>query len=174
MTLIPWSVLSRLVRFTAHGSVLLLVSGTNLAMAADDNWQELVVSPPAHFSVERLVPLENLAGSSLRYGLDPNSLSVDADGVVRFVLVARSNTGALNVLFEGIRCQTAEMKTYARWDNQSAWNVNRDAAWRPLQFSGSTRHGIRLAKSGVCDANTTSGDAAHILRSLRTTAPLYP
>jgi hypothetical protein len=149
------------------GAALILGACAFSAQSSEDNWAEERVAPPAGFSQDRLLPLDAASGSALRYGIDPASVSVGVDGVVRYVLVARSSSGALNVLFEGIRCATAEMKTYARWNNAGAWNLSPDAPWRPLLSSGSTRQGLLLARQGVCEGKTPNGNAANILRSLK-------
>lgn len=128
--------------------------------------QALTATPPS-FNVQRLQTFEASPGSALVYGIDPATLVVDNQGVVRYVLVARSASGALNVLYEGIRCQTAELITYARWDNRSAWNIDEAAEWRPLSSSGSTRHAMSLARAAVCDGPTPNGDASNILRTLK-------
>jgi hypothetical protein len=149
------------------GAALILSACAFSAQGSEENWTEKRVAPPASFSQERLLSLDAASGSALRYGLDPASLSLGADGVVRYVLVARSSSGALNVLFEGIRCATAEMKTFARWNNAGEWNLSPDAPWRPLLSSGSTRQGLLLARQGLCDGKTPNGNAANILRSLK-------
>lgn len=128
--------------------------------------QALAVTPPS-FDVQHLQTFEVSPSSALVYGIDPSTLAVDNQGVVRYVLVARSASGALNVLYEGIRCQTAELITYARWDNRSAWNVDEAAEWRPLSSTGSTRHAMRLAHAAVCEGPTPNGDAPNILRTLK-------
>ena len=149
-------------------SALLCLSGQAVAQGISaDNWQESDTAPPASFSTKHLQFFEVSPGSTLVYGMDPDTLTVGADGVVRYVLVASSARGALNVLYEGIRCQTAEMKTYARWDNHSAWNTGTGSDWRPLSFSGSTRHAMRLARDGVCDGSTPNGSALNILQALQ-------
>lgn len=149
------------------GAALIFSACACSAQASEENWTEERVAPPASFSQERLLQLDAASGSALRYGIDPASLLVGADGVVRYVLVARSTSGALNVLFEGIRCATAEMKTYGRWNNAGAWNLSPDAPWRPLLPSGSTRQGLLLARQGMCEGKTPNGSAANILRSLK-------
>jgi len=140
-----------------------------MAMAvktSQDGWQEQHVQPPATFKVEGLQTFDVSVGSSLIYGIDPDTLSLGGDGVVRYVLVARSPSGALNVLYEGIRCQTAEMKTYARWDNQGHWISSAGSAWRTLAFSGPTRHAMRLARDGICEGPTPNGSARNMLQTL--------
>lgn len=155
---------------TAVAVVTLLVVGSSAWAQSDaaETWQEVTAVPPATFRLDRLQRLDVSVGSALTYGIDPDTLSVDTDGVVRYVLVVKSSSGALNVLYEGIHCKKATLKTYARWDNSAAWNVSSHAAWRPLDFSGSTRHAMRMAREGVCDGPTPNGSAAQILRTLQT------
>jgi hypothetical protein len=53
-----------------------------------------------------------------RFFIDPASISVEKD-LVRYTFVARS-AGATNVSFEGLRCETGEVRIYA---------VGRDGGW---------------------------------------------
>lgn len=132
-------------------------------------WQESAVNPPVSFSVDRLQTFPVAVESSLTYGIDPATLTVGEDGVVRYVLVARSSSGAINALYQGLRCQTGEVKTYGRWDNRSSWNINDKETWRPLSNSGFTRPAMVLAREGVCDGRTVNGNPRNILRALSTT-----
>lgn len=134
-------------------------------------WTEVQVTPPAVFSVDKLQTFEVTRDSSLTYGIDPNTLSVDADGVVRYVLVARSGRGALNVLYQGLRCATAEVKTYGRWDNRASWNTDSKDSWEQLSFSGFTRPAMVLARAGICEGRTVNGNAQNILRTLKNGRP---
>jgi len=130
-------------------------------------WQEAQVTPPASFSTESVTPFALDAQSSMRLGIDPKTLTIDPDGVVRYVLVAKSSQGALNVLYEGIRCASAEVKVYARWDNVSSWNTSSKAEWEPLAFRGTTRRAMQMARGGVCEGKVPNGTPARILRALQ-------
>ncbi len=130
-------------------------------------WTETVVAPPASFSTEALIGFEVLKASSLAYGIDPNTLTVGEDGVVRYVMVARSSSGALNVLYQGIRCATAETKTYGRLSDKGAWNTSPDAPWQELSFRGATRPAMILARQGICEGRTVTGNAPKILATLK-------
>ena len=130
-------------------------------------WQEAQVTAPASFSTEAVTAFVLDAQSSMRLGIDPKTLTVDPDGVVRYVLVAKSSQGALNVLYEGIRCATAEVKVYARWDNVSSWNTSGKAEWEPLAFRGTTRRAMQMARGGVCEGKVPNGTPARILRALQ-------
>jgi hypothetical protein len=58
--------------------------------------------------------------SEFRFFIDASSLSV-ADGLVRYVLIARSPAGVENVTYEGMRCSSGEVRLYA---------LGRDGGWR--------------------------------------------
>lgn len=133
---------------------------------AQVDWKESSSPAPERFSTDKLQLFTVSPRSSMVYGIDPDTLSIGTDGVVRYVMVARSTQGALNVLFEGIRCSTAEVKIYAQWDNRSAWSATREAEWRPLSALGIAHHSVRLARDGVCDGTTINGNHAQILRDL--------
>lgn len=135
-------------------------------------WQETAVKPPSTFSTDQLQAFDVSAGTALSYGIDPKTLSVGEDGVVRYVMVARSSSGALNVLYQGIRCQTAEVKTYGRWNNNAAsWNVNAKEEWHELSFSGFTRPAMLLARAGICEGRTINGNPQKILQTLKNGRP---
>lgn len=130
-------------------------------------WTEAIAAPPTTFSTETLLTFEVLKASALTYGIDPNTLTVGEDGVVRYVMVARSTSGALNVLYQGIRCATAETKTYGRLNDKGMWNASPDADWQTLSFRGPTRPAMILARQGVCEGRTITGNVQKILATLR-------
>lgn len=144
----------------------------NIAAAAGDEetpWQEKATEAPKTFSTDKLQTFTVSQGSSLTYGIDPETLTVGEDWVVRYVLVARSASGALNVLYEGIRCQSAEVKTYARWDNnRSAWHTPSNSEWKALSFGGATRPAMILAKEGLCNGNSVNDNPLKMLATLKT------
>ena len=131
-------------------------------------WTESSVTPPSAFNVDSPQPFDVMQGSALTYGIDPGSLTVGEDGVVRYVMVARSSSGAVNVLYQGIRCASAETKTYARLNDKGSWNTSANAAWQELSFRGPTRPAMMLAKQGVCDGKAVMGTPQKILGALKT------
>ncbi len=152
--------------FTLLGSTPLFANAQT-SYSDEKVWTEAVVVPPTTFSTEVLLPFEVLKSSSLTYGIDPNTLTVGEDGVVRYVMVARSSSGALNVFYQGIRCTTAETKTYGRLSDKGTWNASPAANWEDLSFRGSTRPAMILARQGVCEGRTVTGNAQKILAALK-------
>lgn len=132
----------------------------------DPDWKELEVPPPPAFKLQGLVPVE-LRGSSLSFGVDPASVAIGADGIVRYVVVATSSTGTVNALYEGVRCNTAEVKTYARHNPGSGWAPVTDAQWRPLHGASMSRHSLVIARTGACVGQGPNRSAAMIVKDLR-------
>ena len=131
------------------------------------DWKEVEAPPPPALSTRGLIPLE-ITGSSLRFGVDPASVTVAGDGVVRYVVVATSSSGTTNAMYEGIRCSSGEVKVYARHNPDSGWVPLRNAEWQPLQNRPNSRHSLTVARTGACIGQGPSGSASEIVRALRT------
>jgi hypothetical protein len=93
--------------------------------------QELSVPPP-RLEKSRLVEVKStlFGDSDFRFFVDPESVSVAEDRIVRYVLVARSPGGAENITFEGIRCPS-DYRIYAVGRPDGTWS-GRPSEWRPI------------------------------------------
>lgn len=133
--------------------------------------EEQVVPPPA-FDKARLVELDLglAAKTDFRYFVDPATLSVGADRIVRYVVVARSPSGVDNVRFEGIRCP-GEYRIFAVARPDGSWG-GRPSEWRPVpkdaraaenalsrRYFCPVRQAIRTPQEGV-DALRAGGHPA--------------
>ncbi len=151
--------------------VLALLGGSSLAQALivdmDPDWQETEVPAPPAFSRDKLLPLEMPPYVSLQFGIDPASLAVTPDGIVRYVVVARSTSGAVTAFYEGIRCATAEFKTYARANNEGVWTRPNSVEWRALSANVPSKHPIIFARQAACDGATAASSVADIIRALK-------
>ena len=75
--------------------------------------------------------------------IDPKSIVVSTDGVVRYSLIAKASSGALNVSHEGIRCETREKKLYAFGRPDGIWSRNRFAKWEEIpSFTRDPQHNL--------------------------------
>ena len=132
--------------------------------APDPDWKEAETPPPPALKVDKLVPFD-MPSSLLRWGIDPGSVSIGSDGIVRYVVVARSDGGAVNAMYEGIRCNTAEVKVYAR-SYGGDWSVQRNADWKPLQVNGAQNHSLVIARNAACIGQGPNRSPEHIARDL--------
>jgi hypothetical protein len=74
---------------------------------------ELPLQLPAAPKGAELLEFDSGRRTTLRFFVDPASLTVGADGIVRFTVVIRGEGAASNVSYEAIRCKTRERKVYA-------------------------------------------------------------
>ena len=113
-------------------------------------WREIEAELPAYPKAENLVPFGGGPASTHRFFVDAPSLSIGADGVVRYTLVIKSSGGAMNVTHEGIRCDERQQKTYAIGQPQGAWTRARDPQWRYIEYRAFNNHHRLLHNEYLC------------------------
>lgn len=149
-------------------------SGFAQLLATDPDWKESDAPAPAALNLKGLVPFEVSTTSNLVWALDPAAVTIVGDGLVRYVAVARSQSGVLNALYEVINCSNGELKTYARIVAKEseaaakAWAIVDDPKWRSL-YDMPSKHALALAKQGVCTGNTAAQNVNEIVTSLKRT-----
>lgn len=122
----------------------------------DPDWKEIDVPPPPAFKTSGLVSIEMPRHVSVKFGVDPESLRITDDGIVRYVMVATSPGGNVNAMYEGIRCLTGEVKTYARYGASSRWSPLVDPQWKPLNDNQPSMHALAFARQGACDGRAAA------------------
>lgn len=95
-------------------------------------WREADVPTPPPPGSGALLPFFVSSASDFRFYIDAASIVPGADGAVRYTLVVRSPLGAETVTYEGIRCATGEVKTYATGRADRSWSVH-PGAWRRIE-----------------------------------------
>jgi hypothetical protein len=98
--------------------------------------------PPAP-KAENLVKFEASAANSNNFFIDATSILISDDGVVRYTMVVKSPSGAENVSYEGIRCETTELKVYAYGRRDGTWSNATAPAWKKIVYKDVQRqHGV--------------------------------
>ncbi|OQW90245.1 MAG: hypothetical protein BWK72_00150 [Rhodoferax ferrireducens] len=134
----------------------------------DPDWKESEAPTPPAFSVDKLLPLAMPPYVSLTFGIDPATLTIAADGIVRYVVVARNAGGSINAMYEGIRCSTGEVKTYARAGNSGVWSVVAEPQWRGLTDNLPSKHAWVFARQAACDGRAAAASTtADIVKALK-------
>jgi hypothetical protein len=134
----------------------------------DPDWKEVDVPPPPAFNAGQLLPIEMPPHLTLKFGVDPSTIAISSDGVVRYVVVASSPGGAVNAMYEGIRCATGEFRTYARFSPSGKWMPASNATWRAMDDNAVSKHTRAFAFQGVCEGRSRTGQTAQdIARKMR-------
>ncbi len=130
-------------------------------------WKEIEVEFPPPPVDGNLLPIYLNAAAQSRFLVDATSLRVDADGVVRYVLVVLTPGGARNVSYEGMRCETREWRIYASGRSDGSWSKARRAEWRPVRDESVNRYHAALFLDYFCIGGIIADNAEAARKMLR-------
>ena len=148
---------------------LFAVNLANAQLLTDPaDWKESDVPPPPAYDMSKLLTFEVTRASPLVYGVDPASFSISkADGIVRYVVVATTAAGAKNVMYEGLRCSTGEVRTYARAKPDGSWVPVANSEWKSAYDISVPRHSLRFAKVAACQQAAPVSSVRELIRKLK-------
>lgn len=130
-------------------------------------WEELAWQLPPAPVEARLLPFYVSATTTNRFFVDGSSLSVGADGVVRYVLVIQGGQGARTVTFEGMRCETREKRIYASGRYDGSWSLARKPEWSKVMEIQGNRHHAALFQEYFCPNGVIVRNAEESLEAFR-------
>lgn len=149
----------------------LLLTPVCLLAEADDwqapAWRESEVVFPAVPAREKMHPFFVSAASTHRYFVDPGSLAVGDDGVVRYVLLVETEAGGRNMSFEGMRCATREKRLYASLRRDGEWAPARRVSWERIRDIAPARQHAALFLEYFCPGGVIVRNADEARRALR-------
>lgn len=129
-------------------------------------WAEIQASLPDAPVAERLVEVKLAPTERYRLYVDPASLTVGSDAVVRYVAVVVSPSGARSVNFEGIRCATGERRLYAFGHSDGTWGQARGSEWKTIR-RGVNRYESTLAEEFFCPEGVSVRTPEEAIGALR-------
>lgn len=130
-------------------------------------WAEMQAQLPAYPADANLIPLDVGPATPHRFFVDGKSVSMGSDGVVRYTMVIKAQGGAVNVSFEGIRCESREQKFYAVGRNDKTWARARNPQWRYIEFKPLSVHHATLYQEYVCRGKFMRDSTEQIVNALR-------
>jgi hypothetical protein len=134
-------------------------------------WSEMQAQLPPYPQTANLIAFDIGSNTANRYYVDGPSLSVGEDGVVRYTLVIKSGGGAMNVTFEGIRCDARQVRVYAFGHPGSQWSRARESQWRDIRPREINGHHYALQRDYFCTMAAFSQRGANkvpeILKALK-------
>jgi hypothetical protein len=149
----------------------LAVCGSVLGEPVDDyeskKWQEIDVQLPASPDDSTLQAFYVSAASENEFFIDLATLTVDVDGVVRYVLLVTTPEGGRNVTFEGMRCETRGHRIYASGRRDGTWSKARSDAWSRIREVYANRQHAVLFLDYFCPGGSIVRDAAEAKAALR-------
>lgn len=134
---------------------------------AEKPWEELKAELPPFPRDADFYDFYVSPTATSRFFVDRETLQVGADGVVRYVLLVLSPSGARNVTFEGMRCKTRERRIYASGRPDGSWSENRSERWLPVREAVTNRHHAALFTDYFCPDGVLNYDRDDIRRRLK-------
>lgn len=164
--------MAKFLSYSTLGGICLALSATALVQAQilkdDAPWVEAEVPAPPALNLGKLLTFDVPTSPGLVFGVDPAAIQISrADGVVRYVVVATSPSGARNVMYEGLRCATGEFKTYARYSPEGQWKPATGSEWRTVFGNMPSRHALRFAQAAACDGATATTTVEMVVSKLK-------
>jgi CNP1-like family len=130
-------------------------------------WKEEASELPAYPEYDRLLEVPaSLPGNDFRVFIDPDSLSVGADQVVRYTLVIVSSSGVRNISYEGLHCGSNETRRYA-YGSDDKWFPIEASPWQRVSDIGMDHYRHVLYWDYLCKPLRPNLDAAAMLKRLR-------
>jgi len=133
----------------------------------DKPWVETAAKLPPYPKAENLIAFNVSSATRNKFFIDTNSISVDADKVVRYTVVVKAAGGATNVSYEGMRCETGERRLYAYGHPDGSWSKARNAQWETIKLRSLLSYRKALYEDYFCPDGVNVGDAKTAVESLR-------
>lgn len=137
------------------------------AVFDDRPWAEVEASLPKAPQDANLLPIDVNVLSDNRFFVDELSVAYGSDDVIRYTMVVVSSSGARNVSFEGMRCETGERRLYAFGRADGSWSKARSGAWGRIEGGKLNRQHAALYRDYFCTAGGSVGDTESAKRVLR-------
>jgi hypothetical protein len=173
----------RLLRRAVLACSLAAACAGTLAQSLDEDfddeekpWQEIAVQLPPTPQDQNLAEFYLSPNATMKAYVDLNSVSIGGDKVVRYTVVTRTEGGAVNVMYEGMRCETWEKKTYAFGHPDGKWSRSRRDKWQPIRDIGANRIDGALFRDYFCDGKMIADNEnlKSIINRLKTQTRIDP
>lgn len=114
-------------------------------------WQEIALQLPPAPQEQNLAEFYLSPQATMKAYVDLNSVSIGTDKVVRYTVLTRTEGGAVNIMYEGMRCETVEKKTYAFGHPDGKWSRSRRDKWQQIRDMGVNRIDGALFRDYFCE-----------------------
>jgi hypothetical protein len=128
---------------------------------------ELPLQLPAPPKAGDLIEFDPGRPATLRFYIDPASLSVGTDLIVRFTIVVKGDGGASNVSYEAIRCKARERKVYAYGRADGTWSQARAPQWTVISGLNADGYRFVLYENYFCPSRQIIASAREGVEALR-------
>ncbi|MCB1760567.1 MAG: hypothetical protein KDI68_12405 [Gammaproteobacteria bacterium] len=129
-------------------------------------WKEDSVELPEYPDKERMKEIVfGRTDTRYRFFIDPKTLRVADNDVVHYVLLLRSRSGAENLMYEGIRCQTGDYKTFAYGTRGGKFKALQNPRWKEITETSNNWFRAELKRGYFCNPHRLNAVTAESILS---------
>lgn len=132
-----------------------------------EQWKEAEIHIPPFPDDSNLLPVPTAPADTIKLYVHAGSVSRGTDRVLRFTLIVESSGGARNVLYDGIRCETREYKTYAIGTAGRTLEPVDEPKWRPIPNYARNAFQDQLYKFYACDGTSSARAPEDLIRRIK-------
>lgn len=152
-------------RLLLCGALLVLSpGGWAVDSAAGEISQEVAL--PAFPKPDNLIEFPVGPRFTLHVYVDAASISVQGDEI-RLSHVVRTEGGASNISYDGVRCSEFQRAIYALGRQDGSWVRSRNRDWHPINASGVGGYFGVLTQELLCRDDAPAGNAAQLVTELK-------
>ncbi|MEO5573419.1 MAG: CNP1-like family protein [Gammaproteobacteria bacterium] len=130
-------------------------------------WKEAVKALPNYPRDEDLLPVDiQMTNADFEFFIDGKTIMLGEDNVITYTTVIKSDSGAKNVLREGMRCGFDEYKVYAYGASDASFYINKTPEWQSVPRNGTNAYRKELANY-MCGTNLLPLKPKQILDRIR-------
>lgn len=133
----------------------------------EKQWAETESATPVFPDSKNLIPFEVSPVTRNKHYVDATSISVAKDDAVRYTVVVEAPSGAKNISFEGMRCDTGERRIYAYGHPDGTWSQAKNTSWQEINFISSFSYQKVLYEEFFCPHGNYAKTAAEAVMNLR-------
>ncbi len=132
-----------------------------------DIWKESRITLPPYPLDRNLISVPLPERDNLKIYIDEKSISLLPDRAIRFSLIVESPTGARNVFYDAIRCETKEYKTYAFGTTKSTFQLVKNPKWRKIPYYPTNAFRYHLYEYVVCGKDGSALPPEELVRIIK-------
>jgi len=157
--------------------MMLLLSGLTLTVfaIAQEKKQVTQIEPAAiTLPAEAKSYVDFYRSAQFTFAIDLDSISIPPgeEKEIRYTLKASSKEGAINISYEGIRCDNHQKILYAIGGEDGNWARVSEPKWSAISKTGINEQQTSLANEYFCDGNALSGNVKSIRDRIQWKRPL--
>ena len=96
-----------------------------------------------------LLPFYVSETTIFKFAIDTQSILIGNDGVTRYMVQITSPSGSKQTQYEGIRCDSYQVRLYGTYEANSSWRENPLGGWSAIKDNIPNRYQAALAQGAI-------------------------